>query len=152
MSPLERLLAIEEIKQLKAQYATSIDSKDWETMEALWTEDGIFDARLAGPPGAPPAPRFESSYRQGRESIMEFYRSQAEGFKSVHIASMPTIQITGDRSATGTWILQDFCEWRDGEPYHTLRGVGRWHDTYELLSGRWLIKTSVVTRQTIEVS
>ena len=41
MNDIERLLAIEEIKQVKAKYFWGLDHKDWELWRReVWAEDG----------------------------------------------------------------------------------------------------------------
>jgi hypothetical protein len=47
METVDRLWAIEQIKQLKARYFRFLDTKDWEGMRTIWTDDAVFDARTA---------------------------------------------------------------------------------------------------------
>src|SRR5450759_257723 len=42
--PLQHLLDIEEIKQLKARYFRLMDTKDWAGFTALFTDDAVLDA------------------------------------------------------------------------------------------------------------
>jgi hypothetical protein len=41
MDPLNRLVAIEEIKQLKARHARVVDTKRWESLADVFTEDAV---------------------------------------------------------------------------------------------------------------
>ena len=43
MNPVTKLLAIEEIKQLKAQYFQRLDSKEWTERAAPVTPDAVID-------------------------------------------------------------------------------------------------------------
>lgn len=47
MDLMEKLWAIEEIKQLKARYFRFMDGKDWAGMRTIFTADATFDARTA---------------------------------------------------------------------------------------------------------
>ena len=40
---VERLVAIEDIKQLKARYFRLMDQKNWDGFEKLFTPDVVFD-------------------------------------------------------------------------------------------------------------
>ena len=47
MDNATKLLAIEEIKQLKSRYFRSMDTKDWEALRSIFCADATFDARAA---------------------------------------------------------------------------------------------------------
>ena len=46
MNDLARLVAIEDIKQLKARYYRLLDTHDWEGFRSLWTPDAIMDVNF----------------------------------------------------------------------------------------------------------
>jgi len=45
MNEIERMVAIEEIKQLKARYFRCLDTKDWLGYQCLYTQDAVMNAR-----------------------------------------------------------------------------------------------------------
>jgi hypothetical protein len=45
MDPVEKLLAIEEIKVLKARYLQYVDLKDWDALAGVFTDDAFIDYR-----------------------------------------------------------------------------------------------------------
>ena len=45
LSPVERLLAIEEIKRLKYRYYRFLDARDWQSFKTVWAPDGFLDVR-----------------------------------------------------------------------------------------------------------
>ena len=45
LTEIERLTAIEEIKQLKARYFRCMDTKDWAGLQAVFSDDAEFDMR-----------------------------------------------------------------------------------------------------------
>ena len=47
MQTPERLLAVEQIRQLKARYFRLLDTKRWDEFEALFSADAVFDMREA---------------------------------------------------------------------------------------------------------
>ena len=44
------LIAIEQIRQLKARYFRSMDQKDWDLWEQVFTEDVLIDTTQEGSP------------------------------------------------------------------------------------------------------
>lgn len=45
MDPLEELLAIEEIRKLKARYFRALDAKDWDAFAGVFAPDAVQDLR-----------------------------------------------------------------------------------------------------------
>src|SRR5438270_1651984 len=67
---LNRLLAVEEIKQLKARYFRSIDTKDWAGLASVFTADATLES--------------EGRVRRGRDDIVSFIARFLDGVVSVH--------------------------------------------------------------------
>ena len=103
MNDLERLIAIEEIKRLKARYFYGIDNKDWE----LWRREvWAPDARLiVGEMGKDVGPR---------DVLIDWVAAQSADQVSVHHGHMPDIEIVSDTEATGVWAMEDLI-WRSKE-------------------------------------
>ena len=104
---VQRLVDIEDIKQLKARYATLCDD-DYQAdgLAVLFTDDAVWDG---GPLG----------YAAGREAIRTFFREAPSTVSfAVHTVTNPLIEIDGD-AATGRWYLwqpmvlrgSDACRW-----------------------------------------
>lgn len=128
------LLAIESIKQLKARYCRYLDAKDWAAWRTLFTDDFLSDTAEAGGKRIVGADDFVAFTRKsiGR-------RSQA----TAHQVHAPEIDLTSATTARGVWALQDVVRLGAGV---TLVGYGHYHETYEKVDGRWLIKSSKLTR------
>ena len=45
MDDLKRLIAVEDIRQLKARYYRCMDTKDWEGLARVFAPDAVFDLR-----------------------------------------------------------------------------------------------------------
>jgi len=148
LSTLDRLLAIEEIKTLKARYFRFVDGKDQTGLASLFTPDGILDMRHA--PAGPPD---ESALISGADEIARFILTAVSGARTVHHGHMPEITITSPDTATAIWAMQDLLKWGDKSPYpfRELIGYGYYHDTYRRVVGQWRIRSSKLTRLRVDL-
>ncbi len=158
MDKLDKLIAIEEIKRLKAQYIRYMDTKNWEKVSEIWAPDATFDVRAGGQMDAESEDTRDDKFVReglvsGRVAIMALMQEFAPpGMLSVHIGHTPDIEILSETTAKGIWGLEDTVTWESGVPYKSLHGYGHWHDTYERVQGRWFKKTSKVTRLRVETT
>ncbi len=123
---------IEAIKQLKARYFRTMDTKDWSGMRAVFADDVIMDTTAAG-----------GGIVAGADEFLAFLRPTLQEAITVHHGHMPEIEISSPSAAKGIWALQDTIVWPDGT---RMQGYGHYHETYELVAGQWKIKTSTLTR------
>src|ERR1700740_643144 len=117
MSDLDRLLAIEEIKHLKARRDRAVDTKDFETYEALHAPDHV--SHNDG---------FER-WNNRDEMIANVRRLMADNI-SVHHSHTPQITFESPTKARGIWGMEDNIFWRQGDEEHWLQGFGFYHETY----------------------
>ena len=103
MDPIERLTAIEEIKQLKARYFRCMDMKDWDGQVAVFTPDVEVDVSGEMGPG-------ENGVIRGAQEFVTFNRGHIEHVLTVHHGHMPEIEITSDTTATGIWAMEDMLQ------------------------------------------
>jgi hypothetical protein len=139
MSDLERLVAIEEIKQLKSRRDRAVDLKDWEMLEALHAPDHRSHAE-----GMPP-------WNSAAEMI-ENVRASLEGLTSVHQCHTPDITFESPTRANGVWAMEDYLSWKQGEEEHWLRGYGFYEETYEKRDGRWVYVWRRLRRLKVDMS
>lgn len=120
---------LEAIRQLKARYCAACDDNyNADAICALFTENGVWDGAGFG--------RFE-----GRDAIREFFRKVPQRMAfAIHQVMNPVIEIDGDL-ARGEWYLLSPCTVRrdGGNQAYWLGAV--YHDEYEKVGGRWLIKS-----------
>jgi uncharacterized protein (TIGR02246 family) len=128
----EELLEVERIKQLKARYFRTMDTKDWAGMRTVFTDDVVLDTAAAG-----------GGVIEGADAFLEFLEPMLQSAVTVHHGHMPEITLTSDTTARGVWALQDTIVWPDGT---RLEGYGHYHETYEKAAGEWRIKSSTLTR------
>jgi hypothetical protein len=153
VTEIERLAAIEEIKQVKSRYFRFGDTKELVSMRELFAPDCVVD--LSGSTtdpatGADIFPAVGSQILRGVDAVMEAYGA-GEGIRTVHHGYNPEIEITGDTSATAIFSMTDRLFFSDAYPVAGMVGYGHYHETYEKIGGKWLIKTIRLTRLRVEV-
>lgn len=145
---LETLLAIEEIKRLKARYFRLMDGKDWVGFAELFAQDALFDVRGALEENL--EQEQEQEPIRGREAIVNYVRSGISPMTSAHYGHMPEIDILTDNSATGIWALADTLRMPEGAPFAYFYGYGHYHERYIREDGVWRIAALKITRFMVE--
>jgi len=123
---------VEAIKQLKARYFRTMDTKDWAGMRQVFTDDVVMDTTESG-----------GGVVSGADDFVSFLEQTLRGAVTIHHGHMPEITVTSPTSARGIWALQDVIIWPDGTRLH---GYGHYHETYAKLDGEWRIASSTLTR------
>ena len=143
MTEVERLLAIEEIKQTKARYFYGLDHRDWDLWRSsVWAPDGRLEVPEADMVVAP------------LDKIIEWVAASTGDQVSVHHGHMPIIDFVSDDEAGVIWAMEDRLyrtaehPLADGSTY--LHGFGHYHETYQRLDCGWRIQSSRLTRLRVE--
>jgi uncharacterized protein (TIGR02246 family) len=123
---------IEAIKQLKARYCRTMDTKDWASMRAVFTDDVVMDTSDSG-----------GGVQSGADAFLEFLQGAIGEVVTVHHCHMPEINVTSETQATGVWAMEDMLRWPDGTELH---GYGHYHEVYAKVDGAWRIRSSTLTR------
>ena len=126
---------LDQIKQLKARYFRMMDTKNWDGLAAVFTDDVEIDMSNEG-----------GGVTTSVADYMPFLRANIEDVVTVHHGHMPEIEFTSPTTATGIWALEDQLWWPEGSPMKHLHGYGHYHETYEKVGGEWRIKTMTLTR------
>jgi hypothetical protein len=137
---VQRLVDIEEIKQLKARYFRSIDTKDWDAFGDVFAEHAVLEV-----------PEVDIVVN-GRDAIIEFVSGALVGARTVHHGHMPEIELTAADAARGTWAMFDYVEWpqpEDGQRVG-LQGYGHYVDEYVRDDGTWRITRTRLDRLRID--
>jgi len=125
---LDRLDAIEEIRQLKAKYCAACDDDhNPDAVIALFLEDGVWEATSNG--------RFE-----GHAAIWKFMsdlRNSGYIRNSAHQVMNPVIEVDGER-ATGHWrlLMMYTSNEPDGSNKYN-RIIGWYREKYRKVDGAW---------------
>jgi hypothetical protein len=160
LTEIERLIAIEEIKQLKARYFRTLDNKDWEAYQAVYASDAVLDCRhamyarntetgeaIANGKVIPESEAVaESRLTHGAAAIRAEVEGVLRGITTVHHGHMPEIEITSPTTARGVWAMEDVLQGSPGSYVKMVHGYGHYTETYERIGGRWHIKTLILTR------
>jgi hypothetical protein len=137
-----QLLAIEQIKRLKAAYFRRLDGKLWDELAQLLTPDCEFityrDPDNVGP-----------KRRCGRDAIVASVRRTVGEALTLHQGHLLEIDIGARDSATAVWEMQDYAEIPQGAWVRILRGAGRYYEHYRLLGDRWMISRLELKRTSL---
>ena len=145
MEPVERLMATEEIKQLKARYFRCMDTKDWAGFEQVFAADAVMDMSSEMRDQTT-----RGGITRGAAQIAAMVRTVVGPVVTVHHGHMPEIEITSPTTARGVWAMEDKLRWPEGSPVRTMHGYGHYHETYERTDDGWRIKTITLTRLRVD--
>jgi hypothetical protein len=139
---IDRLDAIESIRQLKARYFHCVDMKDWAGLAEVFAPDAEMDMSGEG-----------SAITRGNADIAEYVRTCGiEPAQTVHHGHNPEITIASGTTASGVWPMEDKIWWPDGTfGISAMHGYGHYHETYERIDGEWRIKTLRLTRIRVDI-
>lgn len=140
MSDIETLMALEEIKLLKARRDRAVDTKDWDTYLALHAPD--HQSHNDG---------FDH-WKTAQEMITNVKRLLSHTKATVHHSHTPEITFTSPTHAKGIWAMEDNIIWMQGEEEHWLQGFGFYHETYEKRDGTWLFTSRQLKRTHVRLS
>lgn len=138
MTPIDQLLALEEIRLLKARRDRAVDTKDWDGYESLHAEDHFSDN--------------DGFERWDRSEMIARTRAHLEHMTTAHHSHTPEIIFDSPTSASGIWAMEDQLFWtQSGEP-HWLHGYGFYHETYAKRDGRWVFTSRRLKRTMVHSS
>jgi hypothetical protein len=120
---------IEAIKNLKARYWNSVDTKQWEVLADCYTADVVFQSPQLG-------------IMDGRDYIIKVLKRAMKNVKTSHQGHNPEIEIQNTTHACGRWALNDRMEMA---PNKYFCGYGYYQDDYIKENGCWKINKSTLT-------
>jgi hypothetical protein len=164
LTEVERLIAIEEIRQLKARYFRTLDSKDWDGYQAVYAPDAVLDCRhamyvrnketgeaIANGKVVPESEAVvEARLTHGAAAIRAEVEGVLRGITTVHHGHMPEIEITSPTTARGIWAMEDLLRGGPETYVKMVHGFGHYTETYERIDGNWHIKSTILTRLRID--
>ena len=139
MNDIEMLLALEEIKLLKARRDRAVDTKDWRLYRALHADNHV--SHNDG------FERWESA-----DVMIENVKALLDkGRTTVHHSHTPDITFQSDTTAKSIYGMEDLIF--DSETGELLiHGFGFYHETYEKIEGKWLFNSRQLKRTLVRVS
>ena len=145
MTELERLLAIEEIKALKARYFRGVDSKDAAVLRAVFCDGATTDFRSEAP----------DALLHDPDAFTRSTLDTLAGMVTVHQGYMPEIEIRSPTEASARWPMSDRIWAQEGVParlpFKSFEGWGVYHDTYRRTAEGWRIASTRLERTKVIV-
>lgn len=146
------LTAIEEIKALKARYFRYLDSKDYDGLDSIFTDDAVIDVRgsTTGTGGGEPAVDGLDNEVMTGAQFKHFFRTSIADLTTVHHGHMPEIQLEGLAAARGIWAFEDHIWFPAAHTHRKMHGWGHYHDRYVLTDGVWRLSEMKISRIRVE--
>jgi ketosteroid isomerase-like protein len=131
VSPVDRLLAIEDIKAVCNRYALGLDRFDIDLIVDCFTPDAVFDASP-----------FELGSYTGHDEIRGFFKHNIDVMTTqMHLYSNFIIDVESAEAASGTNYLLEEGFNTDGQ---LIRCLGLDEDTYVRAADGWRIKSRII--------
>lgn len=147
MDALARLVAIEDIRQLKCRYFRHMDMRDWAAMAQVFTRDVRFDCSegsitttLGGERQGEGGP-----ITQGREAVMAWISGAFADRTCCHHGHGHEITVASETEASGIVAMEDFILSADRKTM-LLNAAGHYHERYRFEDGAWRIAEVKLTR------
>jgi len=125
MTDIEWLLALEEIKLLKARRDRAADTKDWDLYLSLHAPDHI---------------SHNDDYEPWTTAVemIRNVRAIMDRLITMHHSHAPEITFESATRARGIWAMKGMSAWKQGGDEHWFVGCGHYFETYEKRDGRWV--------------
>src|SRR6218665_2685044 len=134
MDDLQRLVAMEEIRQLIARRARLVDGKHWEALAGLYTDDVV--AHHLGTTGP-------------KAMVAEIARA-LEGIRSIHHVHLPEITMTSPTTGTAIVPMEDILLWEVDGVKRWAHGFGHYFQRFLKTEKGWRISDHKLTRQYVK--
>jgi len=128
MSELEWLVALEEIRLLKARRDRYVDAHDWEAYEALHAPDHV--SHNDG----------QDRWLSSKVMIENMSRIMNDSI-TVHHSYDPEIIFDSPTKARGIWAMSGGGISKKGDAVTWTHDYGYYYETYEKRDGRWMFTT-----------
>jgi hypothetical protein len=125
LTGIERLMALEEIKRLKARRDRAADTKDWALYESLHAPDHVSENGDYG--------RWTSA-----AEMIANTRKSMENPITLHHSHTPEIEFESRVLARCVWAMEGMSFWKQGDQEHWFQAFGHYFETCEKREGRWL--------------
>jgi Zn-finger nucleic acid-binding protein len=149
MTDLERLVAIEDIRNLQSRYVRYADLKDWQALAGLFLPGASFIPY--GMDGAPVATM------TGRDEIANTISASVGAGSALHHLFSYEIEIDSPTKARGVWAMEDWLDRTNDNSstgaiasFKTMHGSGHYHAVYEKVDGAWFIADLKQTRTKLD--
>lgn len=131
----------EALQELKARYFYYVDSRQWDRLRSVFTDDAKSDGF-----------GFEG---EGPDAFVEGVKERLDGAVSFHAGFMPQFSVQQDGSVRGRWAMHDYVTWPPGHKTYRgvhsselsgFRGFGYYEEVYRKNSEGWRVSFIRLTR------
>lgn len=143
MDKLDKLVAIDAIKQLFHRRLRYMDTRQWHLYADLHTEDAVSETYGEGTQVV--------GHTAIAEAIEAFMTGPPE-ITSIHQAHNPDINFISATEAEGIWPMEDRLYWQNGDVEEWLHGWGHYHERYRKVGDTWLISYRRLSRLRVDMS
>jgi hypothetical protein len=153
VNDIERVSAIEEIRQLKSLYFRGVDTGDADLVRGLLAEDCELNYM-----GCCTDPKTGKDFIPAMNLVLRGRKSWSSdgmskyGIVSVHQGHNFEVEFLSDTLAKVIWSMSDRLFFPPGGQYSTMTGYGHYHETYTKIGGAWKLKTTRITRIRVEAA
>ena len=152
MTDVERLLAIEAIKTVKARYLRGVDTGNSQMVRDILAEDCVLDYMGCCTDPASgidfmPAMNIVLNGNAGWQSALG-----DAGIRSTHHCHTSEIEICSETEANAIWSMTDRLFMPEGADFKQMTGYGYYHETYRKIEGAWKISTLRIERLLVKAS
>lgn len=144
MDARAQLAALEEIRLVQARYWRYMDTKQWDRLRTVFTDDA--QCSFPGERGG---------RAQGGDAVVGYIRERVEDAETVHHGHQPEIEFDSPVAARGVWAFEDLLQWPPGMSLRgttSLHGWGHYHNRYAKTAAGWRISFFSVTRLRLKVN
>jgi 3-phenylpropionate/cinnamic acid dioxygenase small subunit len=120
----------EEVRELYARYAMTIDGGAFDEWVDCFTDDGVFESARFG----------RHSGRDGLKRFTAIYKESLGGAQVRHVITNVTFQLDGERGAGACYLV--YYHVKDGRVQQT--AVGHYRDRLRKVNGRWKFESRQV--------
>lgn len=145
VDPLSRLVAIEDLRTLKARYWRFVDTKRWAELQGLLAPDATFTDHAS------------EFHGEGAREIVGAISAGFADVVTVHHGHQSELTVIDEDHASGIWAMEDLLIYPPGgiHPPHavptpTLRGSGHYYETYVRTAAGWRFQTIELYRLRLE--
>lgn len=144
VSDIERLIAVEDIKFMRASFCQALDRRDFTALEAMLTPDAkILFSDESGHGLTQPVEL------NGRAAFSAFVKEFTGTAKMVHTLTSPQIEIRSADTAHGFWYCEGYSAASKERGLAIGIGYETLEDDYVRVNGKWLIKNLTARIQAV---
>jgi len=131
------------ICELKARYFRFVDTKEWDALRSLLTDDMTFATHSTD------SSAFGVPITVGADDFTEYVKTNLANAVTVHYGHMPEIEFSGADEASAIWAMHDWVD--DHAHNRAWKGYGHYYETYRRVTAReWRIASVKLHRLRIE--